>query len=594
MSTTYRVKAIVVGGQAAENKEAVSEKKTVTVDGLQVGKNYYFVAKAENSAGESEESTPTEYITVDVEYKVQVSEQLSMTDYIEARFKQVSDSDFADELTIRDFATSDKSLLAGPPIITRVTAYDKSALVEFLPPENPGHYPIDFYVGKVYSQSSGKYYYWCRSTKSPLRMTFLTNGVDYTFQISAHTETYGQDGRWLWHNPVPYPAGGTGYGVWSDPTASATPAPWVGLPLAPYDVGVTANGSSGGFWMVWYPPISDTPKKYTIYARPQICIYGYEAVKWEVSPSVGVNTFSVDEFSNTAKLVDGVLYKITVSATNATGEGPESEPVFFTTYKRRTPLPPSKVWDDPYFALESWTGPDSNRTTGSLNCVNLCFGQGIDDTDISPVLGYTLMIDLGYLHSPGRAFAFASFAIEDLMEYDDYYNAYSGYGTCHILRATGLDKELTGYDTYGAGYTGAYLVSFNKYGLGEVTAHFDIAVLNQLSHGFVEPTFPGPPKNVVCTPSKTSVSVAFDAPTYNGGDVVTSYSVKAIGTAFTATGASSPLVISGLAQGVEYFFIVTATNSIGTGSGSVVSDPIIPNTHKVANTLTLSDALRYT
>ncbi|HCU07923.1 MAG TPA: hypothetical protein DF480_02955, partial [Clostridiales bacterium] len=44
----------------------------------------------------------------------------------------------------------------------------------------------------------------------------------------------------------------------------------------------------------------------------------------------------------------------------------------------------------------------------------------------------------------------------------------------------------------------------------------------------------------------------------------------------TATGAASPLVVTGLTNGTAYTFTVTATNSIGTGAASAASDSVTP------------------
>ena len=55
---------------------------------------------------------------------------------------------------------------------------------------------------------------------------------------------------------------------------------------------------------------------------------------------------------------------------------------------------------------------------------------------------------------------------------------------------------------------------------------------------------------------------------------VTSSSTELV--AMTATSTESPIVVTGLTNGVEYTFTVTATNVMGTGAASVVSSIIIP------------------
>src|SRR5207245_505517 len=74
-----------------------------------------------------------------------------------------------------------------------------------------------------------------------------------------------------------------------------------------------------------------------------------------------------------------------------------------------------------------------------------------------------------------------------------------------------------------------------------------------------------------------SVTVMWTAPANNGGMAITSYTVTASPGGATASGASSPLVVSGLTNGTAYTFTVTAANSVGTGPASSASPPVTPN-----------------
>lgn len=74
---------------------------------------------------------------------------------------------------------------------------------------------------------------------------------------------------------------------------------------------------------------------------------------------------------------------------------------------------------------------------------------------------------------------------------------------------------------------------------------------------------PGAPTSVVGTASSQSaISVAF-SPTTDGGAAITSYTVTASPGGATATGASSPITVSGLSASTEYTFTVRATNIVG-------------------------------
>jgi hypothetical protein len=87
---------------------------------------------------------------------------------------------------------------------------------------------------------------------------------------------------------------------------------------------------------------------------------------------------------------------------------------------------------------------------------------------------------------------------------------------------------------------------------------------------------PGAPGAVVATPGNAQVIVAFTAPAANGA-VITGYTVTSEPGGVTATGAASPLIVTGLTNGIAYTFTVRATNIAGTGSASEPSAPVTPN-----------------
>jgi hypothetical protein len=101
----------------------------------------------------------------------------------------------------------------------------------------------------------------------------------------------------------------------------------------------------------------------------------------------------------------------------------------------------------------------------------------------------------------------------------------------------------------------------------------------------VNATVPGAPTGAVGTAGGGQVSVAFTAPAYNGGSAITGYTVTASPGGANASGATSPLVVTGLTNGTPYTFTVTATNLAGTGAASTASTAVTP---KAAQTITFN------
>ena len=88
---------------------------------------------------------------------------------------------------------------------------------------------------------------------------------------------------------------------------------------------------------------------------------------------------------------------------------------------------------------------------------------------------------------------------------------------------------------------------------------------------------PLPPTALVATSTiGQSASVAFTAPTNNGGSPITGYTVTSTPGGFTASGTTSPIVVSGLTNGTEYKFTIVATNAQGNSVASTTSNSVTP------------------
>ncbi|MCM0041958.1 MAG: hypothetical protein NBV61_04245 [Algoriphagus sp.] len=82
---------------------------------------------------------------------------------------------------------------------------------------------------------------------------------------------------------------------------------------------------------------------------------------------------------------------------------------------------------------------------------------------------------------------------------------------------------------------------------------------------------PGAPTSPVATAGNAQASVAFTAPVSDGGGAITGYTVTSSPGNITATGAGSPLVVTGLTNLTSYTFTVVATNATGNSVASAAS-----------------------
>jgi hypothetical protein len=91
------------------------------------------------------------------------------------------------------------------------------------------------------------------------------------------------------------------------------------------------------------------------------------------------------------------------------------------------------------------------------------------------------------------------------------------------------------------------------------------------------PTPPGAPTIGTATGGNAAASVAFTAPVDTGIPAgITGYRVTSSPGAITATGASSPISVTGLTNGTSYTFTAAAQNATGYGPESAASNSVTP------------------
>src|SRR6185436_17049685 len=87
---------------------------------------------------------------------------------------------------------------------------------------------------------------------------------------------------------------------------------------------------------------------------------------------------------------------------------------------------------------------------------------------------------------------------------------------------------------------------------------------------------PDAPVVISANAADSQVTVSFNVPASTGGAPITGYTVTASSGGGTVAGTTSPIIVTGLTNGVGYTFTTTATNSIGTSAASPATGLVTP------------------
>ncbi len=132
------------------------------------------------------------------------------------------------------------------------------------------------------------------------------------------------------------------------------------------------------------------------------------------------------------------------------------------------------------------------------------------------------------------------------------------------------DKEAPGKSTSGPMGTWAGMAE-NRLGTGTTPTQLTIDVSAYFATLFA---LPESPTIGFATAGDSQASVTFTAP--KSDLTITHYTVTSDPGGFTGSGTTSPIAVSGLANGSAYTFTVTATSNAGTGKASSPSNSVIP------------------
>ncbi len=449
------------------------------------------------------------------------------------------------------------------------SAGDSQATVTFGPPTSGGG-GISSYT--VTSTPGG---FTATEVASPITVTGLTNGTSYTFKVKA-TNAAGTGPDTNASNPV-------------TPSAQFPGAPTIGIAVAGNSqatVNFTAPASTGGKPIISYTATSN--------------------------PGSLTATGSASPLTVTG-LTNGVVYKFTVLATNSVGNGPPS-----ADSNNVTPAAPTLPGE-----------PTIGTAVGGNAQVTVNFTAPVVPVGGSPILSYTVTSNPSLITATGTGSPIVvtgptnGVSITNGVAYRFTVTATNLYGTGlpsapsnSVIPATVPDAPIIGTATAGTGQATItftppasngghpitlYTVLSSPGGLSatgttspltvtgltnNISYSFTVAATNDVGTSLPSlasnsvipvPMLPGAPTAAIAVPGNTQATISFTAPTTGGGGV-TSYTLTSSPGGFTATGATSPIIVTGLSNGTAYTFTVTATNALGEGPPSIPSNIIIPST----------------
>ncbi len=483
-----------------------------------------------------------------------------LTNGVSYTFTVVATNAVGDSLPSNASPSTTPSVPPDAPTGATAAAGNKAATVSWTAPYDGG-VPITGYT--VTASPGGRT---CSTSSTSCTVTGLTNGVTYTFTVTA-TNARGTSPASAPSNAViPATVPSAPFGVQVVPADQQVTVSWTtpvsdgGLPITGYTVtstpggftcstvpptttcvvGGLTNGTSYTFRVVATNAVGDSAPSgaspSTTPSVPPDAPTGVVAVPgntnaviswtapynggvpitgYTVSASPGTRTCSTSSTSCTVTgLTNGVTYTFTVTATNARGTSPASAPSNAVT-PVAVPGKPTGV-----------TGiPGDQQVTVSWNAPSVTGG--------TPITGYTVT------STPG------SF-------------------TCSTVAPT-TTCVVSGL-TNGTGYTFT-VVATNAAG---------DSLPSSPSAAIIPSVPPDAPTAVVAVPGNTNAVISWTAPASNGGVPITGYTVSASPGTRTCTTTLLTCTVTGLTNGVSYTFTVTATNARGTSPASAPSNAVTP------------------
>jgi hypothetical protein len=494
-----------------------------------------------------------------------------------------------------------------PPTIGVATAGNGSATVTWTPlcvtptttcsgPNDEGS-PITSYT--VTAAPGGATKAVQGATAATATVTGLTNGVSYTFTVTA-TSALG-----------------------TSPPSSATGAV---VPATKPDppIGVSATAGNASATVTWTPNCSTPSCGANSYEGS--AILSYTVASAPASP-LSPMTVTSGTSAMMGQLTNGTSYSFTVTATNSLGSSTASQPSP-AIIPQAIPGAPTGVtavagadqatvsWTAPnnggsaITSYEVTSSPDATHSNGVPATVS-----GTPPATSAVVVGltagttYTFTVTATNGNGTGPASSPSSqITLPNVPGAPTAVMATAGVRRAMVSWTAPMNNggsAVTGYvvtTSPGGQTTGATGTSVTVMGLSNgQTYSFTVQATNAVgtgaaslsSNSVTTPNLPNPPTNIMAslgtvTPSSGQATVSWHAPTSD--DPILSYLITTLpgGATVTITAPATSGTVANLTDGATYTFTVAATSDVGTGSASAVSAGVTPASVPAAPTMVMA------
>lgn len=463
------------------------------------------------------------------------------------------------------------------------------------PASNGGSAITDYVV--EYSTNSGST--WVTfvdsvSSTTSATVTGLTNGTGYIFRVTAKNAA--------------------GNGTPSATTSAIVPRT---MPSAAQSVAGTSGNAQVA--LTWSAPVSNGGSSVTDYEIQ----YSTDGTTW----TVFTDTVSTSTSATVTGLTNGTAYTFRVAAINSAGTGTYSVASSAVTPYTTPGTPTSVVATSGNGQVSlSWTAPASNGGSALIQYRVQYAPQGSDDystwsSSIATLSTSTTYVVTGLTNGTSYKFRVAANNAAGNGSYSTASSATTPFTTSNAptgLTTTNGDAQIalswTAPASNGGDPISDYVVQYSSNsgsswttfsdsvststsltvtGLTNGTAYvFRVAAVNAAGTGTYSATSssatprtsPDAPSGVTATAGNQQVSLVWTVPVFNGGVAITDYTIEysqdaATWTSFSdGTSTLRAATVTGLTNGVGYYFRVYAVNSVGTSSASAPSSPVTPLT----------------